>query len=679
MRSKAPWLLALPALILALYLALGSEKPPPKEPAEAAPATEAPPSQAEIDLDIPAAQRAPGIPQPATAIDQAEALAPPAAAAAQVPAGSGVLSGTLRFIDASGRTLPDVNMELVLTLQNQNSRLNRDLKTPVRAGRWSVKVGPLAGNSSLRLNPLVRLGQLCPPVQPAEAVALPIDGPLDLIYRLPEPVLLRVYSSNSGSEQAEVWLAEDLEGGWLTAGHPGAESLNRVVKRGLASPLDVTQLDWYRRKGPMAGEKLSLLVGGPECAWVRSRVPLLAGGTYRVELPPAAELIVEVEGLPTPGIDLHLRIYAEGAEHPLCSMPLKSIGAQRFRGLAPGILEARAEIGEWFLNPIPVSAEQALLVGGETTHLRLALPEQAAVAYGRLTGMVLWPPGWPVDDQASMDVMRMDASRIPTDTSRSISSGALKQRNINTLDANAPRLVRLQAVPGTDPGWTTAAFDIPEVETGRYQLTVHTGNASFLAQVEAQAGPPLELRIGAPAELVLCFVDAMTGMAIRPEAVHWCPERALEAHRTLVQQAPFDNSIEAHRLVGPEGTIRLMVDLEGYTQLHVSDLAIGPGKPQERRFELQRVGELLVRLTSDGELLPMGAGVELQVLRADTHEPIVAGFIPEGHQRRLSVPANGRYLVQPPDIPGFVAPQAREILILPDEPAELVYEYQRLR
>jgi hypothetical protein len=537
--------LALPALILALYAALWSGKLAPEGPAGLAPAAEAQSNQGQVDLEAPVAERAQATPQPATEGVPAAPRAHPGSLTDKAPYGSGLLSGTLRCIDASGRTLPDVNLVLSLTLEHPEKGQELPLRVQVRAGRWSTKIDLLAGHSAVRFEPLVRLGQLCPPVQPSAALALPIIGPVDLVYRLPDPAQLRVYAADSGLELTEVWLAEDPGLSLQGPSHPGVESRARTIRRGLASPIDVTELKWVRGQGNEYGNSLSLFVGGPEHAWVHTRVPLLAGGTHRVDLQPAATLIVEVEGVLTPGLDLNLRLYPPADGDILCSLPLTGTGPQRFVGLAPGKLEARIEIGNWFPKPELVVAEPVLLVAGETTNLRLVVPEQAPIAYGRLAGTVLWPPGWEVGNAATLVAWRLDASRRPAELKGRASSRPRKPGAVTSLDGNDPIHLRLQPVPGTPPGWTAAAFEFPELETGRYELRVQPSNTSFLVQVEALAGAPLELRVGAPAGLTLRFVDAVTGTALRPESLYWCPTRPEAVPMVFMEPVPFDAALDA--------------------------------------------------------------------------------------------------------------------------------------
>jgi hypothetical protein len=654
MRSKAPWLLALPAVFIVLYVVSLSTDPSPQLPTDIDPATlNAKATMLNSDPKPPAS----------TPSGQLASRTSIGSVTAQVPDGSEPLSGTLCFTDASGRKLPDVNMDMMLTLEHPD-RNPEQIWTSVRAGRWSTKIDPLAGFQAVRFNGLTLLDQYCPPVQPSETLPLPIVGPVDLVYRFPGPVNLRVCDSDTGSDIEEVWLTEhlafglaiqDLQDSWI----PSPE-----IHSGLKSPIDLTQLDWPGPKSPWLGEDLDLFVGGPKHAWVKTSVPLLSGYTHQVNLDPAAGLIVELEGLLTPGLDLHLRLYRDADSQILCSLPLKNIGRQRFRGLAPGRLEVRIEIGDLFPAPERVVAEQVLLVPGETATLKLLLPEQAAIAYGNVAGIVLWPPGWEVDGQASLVAKRIDSSRVP---------GRM----------NAPIQLQLQPAASTTPGWTEAAFEFLELESGRYELMVHPSGDTFLAEVTARSAASLELRISEPIELTLRFVDAVTGMAVRPRTVLWCPTRPKEvwtgnAVPYSTAHFSFDVELMAHRQLVPQGTIELECWTDDYMDFYIRELEIGPAKPSEVRIELQRAAELRVSFTSNSERLPIGRAIEMWVLRADTRERVATFFDGDNRQGLFVVPANGTYIVEPPELPGFVAPPAREIHVSSDEPAELVYEYQRV-
>lgn len=656
MKNRAALLLALPLLLLGLFLALRPAQRAAEEPAAEAPAAQPAGGADTADLELSSASRAAALP-PAPEPERHTAPATaPEAPSAPPPAAPILLSGSLRCVDSSGLQLPDVDVELAVVLTRADSGERRE--TAVRAGRWSLEVEQGTAFDQVRFGPLLRLGRVCAAIDPADSVPFPPAGPIDLVYRVPEALTLHVFCAETGRELSDVWLTRDNSGGFGAGGHPGAEPLQAVIQRGLASPIDATQLDWYPRKKPWnVGHSLPLLAAGPEHAWGRISLPLHDGGSHRVDLERAGELEVDVQGFLTPGVDVRLRVYRRGDdEGPWIDQALDTAGPRLFRQLPPGPWTVCAEIGLGSQFPERLAERTVELSVGAKSAVRLELPAQEALVFGRIEGSVRWPPGWEPSSDGNLRLVPLGGSR---------------------RGPEAMQMHRLEPQPAAPKGAFEAPFSIENLEVGRYHLQVVPSWASFLVDVAALPGPALRLEVPEPADVMLRFVDARNGAELRPQGVRWCPTRPTEVDGGLLHNVAYDAQSRAYRLQAPRGPIDVFASLEGYADRHLYRLAVGPGEPREQRIELHPIGELVLRLTSDGVNLPIGFELDLRVLRAENREPVPASCSFGGHQLRFKLTQPGRYTILPPSLAGFVAPQAREVEVELGQRAELVYEYRK--
>jgi hypothetical protein len=654
MKNRARLLLALPLLLLGLYLALRPAPRAAEEPAAQAPAAEPAGGADAADLGLFSAGRAAALPpepeRDAAPVEAAEVRPVPALAAPIL------LSGSLRCVDSNGLQLPDADVELAVVLTRADGGERRE--TAVRAGRWSLEVEQGTAFDQVRFGPLLRLGRVCAAIDPADSVPFPPAGPIDLVYRVPEALTLHVFCAETGRELSDVWLTRDNSGGFGAGGHPGAEPLQAVIQRGLASPIDATQLDWYPRKQPWnVGHSLPLLAAGPEHAWGRISLPLYDGGSHRIDLERAAELAVDVQGFLTPGLDVRLRLYRKGNdEGPWIDQKLDAAGRQHFRQLPPGPWSVCAEIGSWSQFPEQLAVQSVELSAGAESTVRLELPAQEALVLGRIEGSVRWPPGWDPSSNGNLWLVPLGGSR---------------------RGQQGMQMHRLEPQPTAPEGAYAASFSIENLEVGRYHLQVVPSWASFLLDVAALPGPAVRLEVPEPADLLLRFVDTRSGAELRPQTVSWCPTRPAEVDSGMLHNVAYDAQARAYRLQAPSGPIDVFTRLEGYADRQLNRLAVGPGEPREQRIELHPIGELILRLTSAGVNLPIGFELDLRVLRAENREPVPASCNVESHQLRFKLTQPGRYTIVPPSLEGFLAPEERAVEVELGQRVELVYEYRK--
>jgi hypothetical protein len=544
-----------------------------------------------------------------------------------------VLEGTLVVADERGAEHPleSGSFELHATPPEPAASGPERHVVRVESGRWRFRA-PLG--SHLSVGPMQLGGRAAFPEEPRLDLppqASDGDSAAVLLRARWAPLCrLRVVAVAGGQDLAGIELVGGLGGPRGRLVHPGESGV--PLARDATSPVQLpdlasTQTYWAR---------------APGFAWGRITVDHRAGGERTLALEPACELVVQLAGAP-PEASHRVRLYRSEGGEPEYEGRLPAQGALHVQALAPGPALVQLEHGEWAGATEPLSVADVVLVAGEARSVTLAAPAGAAALPAvALEGRLYLPSAWAREDPRLV-LARLDAQGAPVEGEIVLETAA--------MDALQPGELR----------WS-AGLQSP----GRWLAEVRPLQVRRIFELGASGERELEIRVSEPAELRVSALDAATGEALREGEVRWFvqPPPGLAHWRPASIAAPGGRA----SLVLPAGDVHVAVSAPGYAEASET-LSLPPGT-SEHVVRLQARSELLVVLLDGDETLPYRPGMPIHAREVGGPGRAVR-WARAGEGCLLGLSAPGRYSLEVGELPGFSAPEPREVEVRAGESAEV--------
>lgn len=551
------------------------------------------------------------------------------------------LRGTLVAIDEHGVEHPREDGGFALVLWKGPK--GREQTVAVRAGSWTARV-PREPGLHLGAQEIV-LGGRGAALEDEAAYrplqcALPEDGRLAWRARWLRTSVLHVRDRDSGAELSDVTLVRSPP--WPRGGypHPGEFEAARVLAGGRSSPIEL----------PAEKQRLlDLHVHAPGHAWEHVQLDGVQGGERVVLLGSGGGLDVELEAERIDAGTL-LRVY-EASTLVNAESDVRDRRRLSFDGLRCGPVTLRAEIGNWWEDPLVLGSAATEIRAGERATLRLALkppPSADSVAIG---GEVVLAPEWKLE-HFLLVVELLDPPLGGREPVQRILSQEMR---------------RDEERPGV---WH---WRIEDRQAGRYQIVLW--NLQYSVALEVPPGGQQDIRIQPPrpCEAELRTVDKQSGAPIEVEHVFWNCERSSWVHGGGAQPAEWDPRERLWRLVAPEGEIELHTN-GGRTRPDRRVVTLHEGR-NTIVLELEREYHLALVLSHAGKTIPWPDVVAIHRLRRSTgQEDDVWG--PGRERFVVGFDSPGGWTLTLPEIPGYRKLAPIDVTIDPERDGELVIELE---
>lgn len=587
---------------------------------------------------------------PAVAIERAEvsaeALDPsPATVADSAPEESHSsaleLRGRLVVLDPNGVELapPDARFQLTGWRGSRGDQLDVE----VRAGVWEARFEDANGIDAIAVS-AIRCGELSPTLEsPRDRVPLPASGELEIRARLPRSASLRVIDAASGADLADVTIVRPASFPMDDAAHPGARFDERIVARGMRSPVALDGLRAELSQGA--------LVGADGYAWALVKPDFERGGERVVALARGAELEVQVRGV-DPTAHARLRLRTELHPQPVCEQILISDATFVLRGLEPATYAVQAEIGEWFREPARIGVETVTLAEGERARIELVLVAAPRIERASAGGVVYVPVEWK-RERVQLVMKLLDTP----------------------LDGQETHLrVPGQRVSSERSGFEAFTWSHKAVQAGRYEFGVYAPAFSVVLDVPPGGRTDFELVVPPPIELRVYLVDDATGDPLTVDGLLWNPRRPEGVTGGGLEHAARDAENERYVIRAPASPIELHVwswDFQPFTG--AMDPTMGE---TELTVRLKRSCGIVLRLEDQGTAIALPEGwVGAPSAINGPGNVQLSQSTPLSPRWMLSEP--GLYQLELPKLPGYRQPPVQTIEVLAGQFTEHVVQLER--
>lgn len=571
---------------------------------------------------------------------QAEDASTPASAIDLGPS----LRGTVVVLDERGLEVPEPSGVFTLWLRSQGQ--DGSTEVAFERGVWSTRFNRAGTDSVAVLD--AKVGTRFARVDsPAKGIPLPESMELEVRLTLPPRARLHVLDAETAVELTGITLVKTLKYPLDVLEHPGQDFAERVVARGLTSPIG---LDPYQ--GELAvWDDVRTLVGVEGYAWALATVDLMVGGEHQVLLRRGGALDLEVRGARAAAPETRLRFRSPTEPLPLLEIPLGAQTRFRIDGLRPGPLRIGAEFPRVASDSRTFGETTVQIASGSVAHAVLELTPPPELAVADVTCIVHVDKAW----QCRRLVFRLRPLEAST-------SG-----QASSVDGIAV------AYPATQPGFHAFRLRIYDLAVGSYLLELEHPSASWVLDVPPEGLGVDDLVIGAPVELRLRVLDAATGAELRTAHVGWHARPPVPRPTGLEQEAQFDANVERYVVRSAAVPIELWVTEDGYLP-SFSELDLSTGIT-EHTVQLERACAIVLRLKSaDAALtIPTGwsdsptspsTGGETRMVEFGTSEV------------RFVVSAPGTYELTPPKLPGYKEPPLQRIEVFSGKDTVHVVEYE---
>jgi hypothetical protein len=294
----------------------------------------------------------------------------------------------------------------------------------------------------------------------------------------------------------------------------------------------------------------------------------------------------------------------------------------RFEGLPPGKYVLRAEVGDWFQEPLVLAGAPVELVAGETASVTLELSDRPR--RGKpvpLAGTLYLPEAW-------------------GESSLALYFEPLNRPQAKEDDRLRVGLKDMEPVPG-QPGlhrWSAG-----RVVPGKYQAKIHEFEYQQVIDVGPQGRRDVEIKIGEPVEVTVRLVDAETGAVLDAGRVHWNCQRPEGISGGGLNSAERDAETGEFRFRAPAGRIEVSTWSEEYVGAgEVFDVTPGAST---FTLELQKGCGFIIRVREGDRDLPH----DLVDKALDIHQVGGKGYVlgesgaPEGSRSRTPAPTSSRW------------------------------------
>lgn len=573
------------------------------------------------------------------------------------PAGSFRLHGTLALTGVDGSVSTTPNAELSLSLAYDSTGAEGPLEfldgrreeraLTVTAGRWETTFDASSVPSHVSVSRVSSDGADALVSVPHDVIAMPKDGFVEVRARFRRPTTLRVLAAESRTDLSAIVLvasppSHDREE------HPGAAFESLVRARDLTSPIDLTSL----LTRPRPSGKQRWFVGVDGRAWGSIDIDFDLGGEFLIELAHGGDLEIAVTHQ-DPASFAVLRLRRPGRPVPSLTTSMKKDAVIRLSGLAPGPLEIRAEIGDWFDDPIVLASAQVEIVAGSRAFASLELARAPAVEIADIAGTLLVPAEW--DDERPSAMLAFIGTPL---------GGIDGQRWIAPSATESPRA-----------GVRAFRWHVERVQVGRHEFSVT--NPPFTTAIEVPAGGRADyvIEIPPPCELRVRLVEAGSGKDVEVSALHWNPKRPEGVDGGSLESGRLDASTGCYLLRAPCAPIDLQIfDLR---YLPVNSSADPTSVVGELRIELApacgaiftlRDGDVTVSWPDDWYGQPSAAEGTTGRTTLSTRD---------GTTHRFQFSAPGTYVLRPPKIAGYREPPPQPVVARDHEFVEHVIQLER--
>ncbi len=510
------------------------------------------------------------------------------------------------------------------------------------AGAWEAEIGFASEFDQLSVEDL-RIGERPAAVEePTGRFALPESGELVVRARRSPPMALRVVDAESHLDLDGVTLVSTEEFPRADVGHPGCAFEQRVVARGLSSPV---ALDAHYG-GLERYSQMRFFVGAPDHAWQLVQIKPTAGGETLVALERGANLSVSVRGV-DPAAGAALRLRRESRFQPVADVDLRADGTLEFEGLVPGELRVGAEIGDAFRSPLVLGAQPVALTAGGRAVVDLVLEAAPELSTARGAGTVFVPQAWKLRE-VKVHLQLLDPPL----------GGSLVEQDVEA-----------ESVQSARAGFDAFHWEREGLQAGRYFLATRKPTIGVVVELPPRGRDDLDLEVPPPAELTVHVVDEISGQPVELDELNWIakpPEGVLDVE---FERAFWDEQARVYRIRAPAAAIDLMAWAWQYQPYdEVLELRAAPS---EHTVRMKRGCGLTLRLV-DGETpvqFPKGWADEPTAVVGTGHTALMQFG---DFERKYMVTEPGTYKLELPAISGFVQPPVLEVDIRPGEFTERV-------
>lgn len=554
------------------------------------------------------------------------------------------LRGTVAVLDERGLEVPEPSGVFTLSLQSQGQYGSTEIA--FERGAWTTRFNR-AGTDSVAVldaNVGTRFARVD---SPAKGIPLPESMELDVRLTLPPRARLHVFDAETTVELTGITLVKTLEYPRDVLEHPGQDFAERIVARGLASPIE---LDAYQ-DDLAVWDDVRTLVGVDGYAWALATVDLMVGGEHQVLLRRGGALDLEVRGARVAAPETRLRFRSPTEPLHLLEIPLGSQTRFLVNGLRPGPLRIGAEFPPLLSLPRSFGETTVEIVAGEVAHAVLELTPPQELAVADMVCIVHVDKAW----QCDRLVYRLSSIDASTSGQASFVEGKVPHYMATQLGFHAFRL------------------RIYDLAVGSYLLELENPSASWVLELTPEGLFVDDLVIGAPVELRLRVLDADTSAELRTAHVGWHARPPVPRPTGLEQEAQFDANVERYVVRSAAVSIELWVTEDGYLP-SFSELDLSTGIT-EHTVRLERACAIVLRLKAGDVALTIPSGWSASPTSASTGgETRMVEF--GTSEVRFVVSAPGTYELAPPKLPGYKQPPLQRIEVFAGKDTVHVVEYE---
>ncbi len=491
------------------------------------------------------ASDAASVPEPTSVVREVPRAAPEAAETTppeQATRDTIRITGRIRVADRDGvEHLHEDGSFVVLSWPHDE---RQETAVEIRSGQFAAD---LPAVSSVRVEQIV-LGRRHAAMQERwQDLEVAPGGFLDLSAHWLEDVVLRVIAADTGIELDELqvlrlteWPRDDFE-------HPSTPREGEVLLASAASPIRLT-LD--HSEGGY--ERWVCCLRRPGYAWNRVEVDPFVGGEELVVLQPAGSLCVTVVAPQrSPYTMLRLRRCEDDCEDAILNDCLGERDQVEIESVAIGSYLVNGELGYWWDEPRVLGSVPVTIAAGVQSFVTLELAPPPSFRKVPLTGTVLFPRAWGVDEFI-LYLRYLDEPLDGGDDHVVLSSNDMEQ------------------VPGAPE---TFRWDFGSVQPGRYLIGSAQADHEELVEVGDNGRTDVRLVLPAPARVSLRVVDQGTGRDAEPLELTWRPAPAVETGSYCADCVTRDDVTLRYEFSAPQG--RILVDFGDWTC--PVELMVGPG------------------------------------------------------------------------------------------------------
>jgi hypothetical protein len=299
-------------------------------------------------------------------------------------------------------------------------------------------------------------------------------------------------------------------------------------------------------------------------------------------------------------------------------------------GLAPGSYILRAELGEWFEEPLVLASLNVELSAGERKDVVVELASSPSLPKAvPLAGTLSLPLAW-------------GEQRITL---------LLKPTNLPQLDAQDWLRISLDDMEPDVKRPGLYLWSAGDVVPAKYEAEIFEFALKLLIDVGTEGQRDAEIRIAEPAEVAVIAVDAETGGLVEADDLDWnCvrPKGIKAGGVNSAQRSPQNGEFSFR---APAGLIEISLWPDGYAS-HRQVIEVRPG-PNQVKLRLEKSCGLIVSVREGEQVLPYDLVREKLQVNQVGGLGYVAGRSGDKNVRRLTVSQPGIYEISVSKLNGY--------------------------